>query len=161
MKNSILRQISDLPNLSHPELQKLWKTLYGKDVPAFNRPYIIKRLAYRIQELAYGGLSEKAINMMDDVLSSNGFDENGGRITLKNRKPKRKGNMPVVGTRFIREWNGRTYEVIVVDGGYEYQGMKFNSLTAIAKVITGTHWNGRAFFGSQKRNSRTKGSANK
>ena len=65
---------------------------------------------------------------------------------LPQGQPKKKG-MPVVGTRLIREWNGGRYEVIVVRDGFEFEGQKFRSLTAITKVITGTHWNGPAFFG--------------
>jgi hypothetical protein len=65
--------------------------------------------------------------------------------------------VPVAGTRLVREWNGRTYEVTVVYGGFEYDGRRYRSLTAIATAITGTHWNGRAFFGlkeSHRKNSR-------
>jgi hypothetical protein len=56
--DSVLKQIADLQNLSHAQLQQLWRTLYGKDPTASNRPYLVKRLAYRIQEIAYGGLSD-------------------------------------------------------------------------------------------------------
>ena len=158
--SSVLKQIADLDNLSHEELCKLWRTLYGKGPMAFNRPYLIKRLAYRIQELAYGGLSERARKTMDDILDAHGFDENGGDQAAKRKERKRKAGMPVVGTRLVREWNGRTYEVTVVHGGFEYEGCRYRSLTAITKVITGTHWNGRAFWGLKKSHSkRSRGDA--
>jgi hypothetical protein len=60
--------------------------------------------------------------------------------------------MPVVGTRLVREWRGERHEVTVVPGGFEYLGRLYRSLTAIAKVITGQHWNGRLFFGLRRRN---------
>lgn len=148
--NSVLRQIADLNNLSHGDLQALWCTLYGKEPTATNRRYLIKRLAYRIQELAYGGLSERAYKMMDDILDTHGFDEYGGKSDARRREQKRKEGIPVAGTRLIREWNGRAYEVIVTHGGFEYEGRLFRSLTAITKAITGTHWNGRAFFGLKR-----------
>lgn len=148
--DSVLKQIADLDNLSYEELCALWRTLYGKEPAASNRPYLIKRLAYRIQELAYGGLSERARNMMNDILDLHGLNENGGNQAGRRTEKKRKAGMPVVGTRLVREWNGMTYEVIVVHGGFEYEGCRYRSLTAITKVITGTHWNGRAFFGLRK-----------
>jgi hypothetical protein len=62
--------------------------------------------------------------------------------------------MPVVGTRLIRDWNDRRYEVTVTYGGFEFEGRRYRSLSAIAKVITGTHWNGRAFFGLKQQNDK-------
>ena len=145
--DSVLKQIADLDTLNHDQLCELWRTLFGKEPAAFNRPYLIKRLAYRIQEIAYGGLSERAHKTMDDVLDSHGFDENGGSLDGRRTERKRKAGVPVAGTRLVREWNGRTYEVTVAYGGFEYEGRRYKSLTAIATAITGTHWNGRAFFG--------------
>jgi hypothetical protein len=148
--DSVLKQIADLHNLSYEELQQLWLTLYGKEPAASNRRYLMKRLAYRIQEIAYGGLSENAHNTMNDILNIHGFDENGGNLDGRRAEKKRKVGVPVVGTRLVREWKGRTYEVTVVHGGFEYEGRRYKSLTAIATTITGTHWNGRAFFGLKR-----------
>ncbi len=148
--DSVLKQIADLDTLNHDQLCELWRTLFGKEPAAFNRPYLIKRLAYRIQEIAYGGLSDKARTSMDKILDTHGFDENGGSLDSRRAERKRKAGIPVVGTRLVREWNGRAYEVTVVHGGFEYEGCQYRSLTAITKVITGTHWNGRSFFGLKK-----------
>ena len=148
--DSVLKQIADLQNLSYEELVKLWKTLFGKDPTASNRPYLLKRLAYRIQEIAYGGLSDKARKTMDEILDTNGFDKNGGNLDERRMEKKRKVGVPVAGTRLKREWNGSSYEVTVVHGGFEYEGCRYKSLTAIATAITGTHRNGRAFFGLKK-----------
>ncbi len=149
MKDSVLRQIADLQNLSYDELKGRWAMLYGGPPPAYNRTFIIKRLAHRIQELAYGSLSEATQAKMREVLDTYGFDENGCDRTTRQtqRKKRRRQDMPVSGTRLVRNWNGRRYEVIVVLGGFEYEGKKYRSLTAVTKAITGTHWNGRAFFG--------------
>jgi len=153
--DSVLKQIADLDNLSHEKLCELWRTLNGKDPTACNRPYLIKRLAYRIQEIAYGGLSDKARKTMDDILDLRGFDENGGSLDGRRMERKRKSGVPVVGTRLVREWNGRTYEATVVRGGFEFEGRRYKSLTAIATAITGTHWNGRAFFGLKESHKKT------
>lgn len=145
MTDSITRQIADMHTMSHPELQSLWTTLYGTNPPAYNRKHLIKRLAYRLQELTYGGLSERAQAKMAAILENSGLDENAGEPKKRRRTQTRK-DTPVAGTRLVREWNGMSYEVICVHGGYEYDGRLYRSLTAVAKTITGTHWSGRAFF---------------
>lgn len=150
---SILKQVADLRNLSHNELVSLWRTLCGSDPPASNRGFIIKRLAYRIQEIACGGLSEEAHSKMEAVLKRHGYNELG-MPTAGSGRAKRGKDMPVIGSKLVREWNGRRYEVITLRDGFEFEGRKYKSLSAIAKVITGTHWNGRAFFGLAGRNAR-------
>lgn len=156
MKESVLKQIAQLQKLSYEELKERWEMLYGGTPPAYNRTFIIKRLAYRIQELACGGLSQGAHAKMREVLQNYGFDKNGCDCSVRqtDREKMRRKEMPVSGTRLVRNWNGRRYEVTVVPGGFEYEGRKYRSLTAITKAITGTHWNGRAFFGF--RNDKTK-----
>ncbi|MCL4552913.1 MAG: DUF2924 domain-containing protein [Candidatus Marsarchaeota archaeon] len=160
MNKSVLKQITDLQNMTVEELRPVWRTLFGTEPPAYNRAYLVKRLAYRVQELAYGGLSNNALKTMDDILDTHGFDENGGIPNArKSRNLGSKENSPVVGTRLIREWHGNTYEVTVVRGGFEYQGVRFRTLTHIAKLITGDHRSGVAFFGLNR--DKKKGSAAK
>ena len=60
MDNSVLAQLAALPGKTTPELKQLWRELYDREPPSYNKPFLIKRLAYRIQELAYGGLSARA-----------------------------------------------------------------------------------------------------
>ena len=146
MTNTILKQIADLPRLSVAELKERWRLLYGSDPPNYNQKnYLVKRLAYRIQELAYGGLSDAAKSKMQDILEQHGYDDEAAAPIQR-----KENNTPLVGTRFIREWNGNRYEVTVVKNGFEYEGRLYRSLSAIAKEITGTHWNGRLFFGQRK-----------
>lgn len=153
MSNSVLKQIADLKNLKHEDLRRLYVTLHGVEPPSHNRDFIVKRLAYRLQEIAYGGLSQSAHEKMDVVLKRHGYDEKG-MPTAASGRTKRQENMPVLGSKLIREWNGRRYEVVTLRDGFEFEGRKYRSLSAIAKTITGTHWNGRAFFGLAGRNAR-------
>ena len=140
----ILRQIAELESVSFDELKRRWRSLIGTEPPTHNRPFLVKRMAYRIQEQVYGGLSENAKERLAEVAERYGIDEDG-RIA---RRPKRgESDRPVVGTRFIREWRGKRYEVTVTTTGYEYGGKPYRSLSAIAKAITGTQWNGKVFFG--------------
>ena len=147
MTDSVTRQIAGLHNLTHDELRSLWTTLHGTQPPAYNRAHLVKRLAYRIQELVYGGLSDEAKAKMAAILDNSGLDDNAGEPRIKRRRSAARKDGPVAGTRIVREWNGREYEVTCVHGGYAYDGQLYRSLTAITKAITGTHWNGRAFFG--------------
>jgi len=159
MKDSVIAQIAGLKTLDHNELCSLWKTLYGKEPPAYNRTFLVSRLAYRIQELAYGGLRDETRTKMCDVLGSSGFNEIGGRRKPRQSRAGARKDMPVAGTRLVRDWNGRRYEVIAVPGGFEYDGRLYRSLSAIAKAITGTHWNGKLFFGIAKSKAAKEGRA--
>jgi hypothetical protein len=154
LMTTVLKQIADLPNLTHDELVRLWRTLHGSEPPAYNRQFIVKRLAYRIQEIAHGGLSEDAHRKMDAVLKRHGYDENGMPASSSKRRDGRAKNVPVVGSRFVREWNGRRYEVTALPKGFEFEGRRYRSLSAIARAITRTRWNGRVFFGIAGRNAR-------
>ena len=145
MKRSVVKQIAELPTLPIDRLKERWRALYDTEPPAYNRVYLVKRLAYRVQELAYGGLSEVAMAQLRDRVENGnlGVDTPGNSRIEK----KRDLNRPAVGTRIIREWNGQRYEVTVVRDGFEFQGRRFRSLTAVAKALTGGHRNGPAFFG--------------
>lgn len=149
-ETKVLKQIAQLPGLSFDELKERWRALYGTEPPAYNKPFLVKRLAYRIQELAYGGLSENAKARLDEIARENGMDE---LASLERTSKPRKVGMPVIGTRLVREWNDQRYEVTVIHNGFEYNGKTYRSLTAITKAITGTHWNGPAFFGLRRGNN--------
>jgi len=146
-RNGILRQLAELDDLPTDELKARWRALYGKEPPRFNRQFLIKRLAYRIQELAYGGLSDDLRERMDQILDDEGYNE----IGVKTGKRKPKSDKPIPGTLLIREWDGERHQVTVLPDGFEYRGMPYRSLSAIARKITGTRWNGPAFFGLRRR----------
>jgi hypothetical protein len=143
----VLKQIAALYEMDRQQLREHWWELTGKTAPNYNREYLIKRLAYRLQELAYGGLSESAKTMMTAALREAGYDEQD--VEPRRGQGKRTA-LPLVGTRLVREWNGERHEVTVTDHGYEFRGRSYQSLSAIARAITGTQWNGPAFFGLRK-----------
>jgi hypothetical protein len=124
LRGSVLKQLAVLSKMSLEQLREKWLELFGGEPPFYKSQFMIKRLAYRIQELYYGGLSETA-----KAEQKSGAD----RI--------------LPGTRFVRIWNGKRYEVITGNDGFEFQGRTFRSLSAIAREITGTRWNGKLFFG--------------
>jgi hypothetical protein len=139
MNDSVLAQLAALPEKTLPELKQLWRELYDREPPSGNKPFLIKRLAYRIQELAYGGLSARAEAKLNVLI-----EEEDRRV--KGLPSLRKGDRPIAGTRLIRQWQGVEHCVTVLDDGFEYEGAKYRSLSAIARAITGTRWNGPLFF---------------
>jgi hypothetical protein len=156
MSTSLLKQIADLERRSLAELQDRWRQLCGTEPPRYNREFMVRRLAYRLQELAHGGLRHETRDQMNQLLEDAGYNELGGLTA--GAGPQAHRDQPMPGTRLIREWDGRRYEVTAVDGGFEFEGRRYRSLSAIAKAITGTHWNGRAFFGLPRRGTRRKAS---
>ena len=142
--NGVLRQLAELETLDMAHLKERWRTLFGTEPPGYNRPFLVKRLAYRIQELAYGGLPQEVRERMRNFLDEEGYDDLG----RQGEKPKARLNaMSVPGTVFVREWDGVRHEVRAVPDGFEYRGRLFKSLSAAARAITGTRWNGPRFFG--------------
>ncbi|MFD1483248.1 DUF2924 domain-containing protein [Paracoccus nototheniae] len=129
------------------ELKQQWRDLFETAPPPFNRRYLESRLAYRIQELAYGGLKPETLRRLEQL----GEDLDGG-----NRKKSRIRTdlMPIAGTRLIREWQGTEQVVTVTQDGFEWQGRPYRSISALARAITGTRWNGWVFFGLKNHRSR-------
>ena len=141
--STVLARLAMLKSMRVNELKFEWKSLFGTDAPNNSRPFLEMRLAWRIQELAYGGPSRETVRLLDALA-----DELRG-------KPGRKAMIaeprkPVAGTRLMREWQGVEHTVTVRDDDFEYQGRPYKSLSAIARAITGTRWNGLVFFGLKK-----------
>ncbi|MBQ3564643.1 MAG: DUF2924 domain-containing protein [Alphaproteobacteria bacterium] len=127
----VIKQILALKSMSFGELDKLWTKMFDAP-PAFRtKSYMIPKLAYKIQELAYGGIdseTEKKLKYEANHLN-------------RNRK-----YTPMVGTKIVKEYKGKMIEVTVVEEGFSYDGVVFKSLSAVAQKITGTKWNGLKFF---------------
>ena len=122
------------------DLKAQWRDLFETEPPPFNRRYLESRLAYRIQELAYGGLKPETVRRLEAL----GEQLDGGNITTRRIRADLK---PIAGTRLIRDWQGVEHVVTVMQDGFDFQGRPYQSLSAIARAITGTRWNGWVFFG--------------
>ena len=138
MADTVLAQLAGLKSAPIGDLKQKWRDLFEREPPPFNRRYLESRLAYRIQELAYGGLKPETIERLQ-VLA----DEIDG----KGRRRGSPETRPVAGTRLIREWKCSEHCITVRKDDFEYQGRPYQSLSAIARAITGTRWNGLVFFG--------------
>jgi len=131
-----------------PDLKKQWRDLFETEPPPFNRRYLESRLAYRIQELAYGGLKPETIRRLERL----GEELDGGNIKTRRIRADLR---PIAGTRLLREWQGVEQIVTVMQDGFEWQGRPYKSLSALARAITGTRWNGWVFFGLKNHRGRT------
>jgi hypothetical protein len=112
--------------------------LYRQDAPKVSRDLLTLGIAYRRQELEFGGLGKATIRKLRTVAKSLRETGQVGPSPGLSLKP---------GARLVREWNGRTYAVTVTEEGFEYAGKQFSSLTKLAQTITGTRWSGPRFFG--------------
>ena len=136
----VLPRLAALQTATTAELKQQWRALFGKEPPPVNRPYLVSRLAYRIQELAYGGLKPETRARLEAL----GEQLDGGNVVLRRI---RADSRPLPGTRLLREWRGVEHVVTVRPDDFEYEGRPYRSLSAIARHITGTRWNGWQFFG--------------
>lgn len=130
----ISMQIALLERRSISELQEIWKKYFDAPPTTYNKEFYISRIAHRIQELAYGGLSANQQKLIANMYVP----------------PEDRNNLPPAGTRIVREYLGVENVVTVMKDGFEYSGMKYPSLSAVAKKITGRKISGRYFFGLDK-----------
>ncbi|MCP5117155.1 MAG: DUF2924 domain-containing protein [bacterium] len=143
MTDSVIARIAALKTTSPPGLRALWRNLFESEPPRYNRRFLENRLAYRIQELEYGKLKPAVVERLEAM----GEELDGGKIEVRRR---RADDRPITGTRLIREHQGVEHCVTVLADAFEYEGRPYKSLSAIARAITGTRWNGWVFFGVRR-----------
>jgi hypothetical protein len=137
MADEVRAKVARLPSLPTAKLRSVWEEVFVSPAhPKVRREVMIPILAYRIQELAYGGLQKETITRLQKV----------GRELEKAPEGLKSGQMKT-GTRLLRHWGGDTHEVTVTDDGYSYRGKVYKSLSSVARQITGTRWSGPLFFG--------------
>lgn len=149
MTQSMARQIEELGDRSAAELREKYREVFGGETSSRHKSFLRKRITWRLEANADGGLSERARRRAAELA-----DEADLRLAapvarkLASRRARsRDRRLPVPGTVLMREYRNRKVIVIVLDDGFEYGGEVYRSLTAVAKAVTGTHWNGYHFFG--------------
>jgi hypothetical protein len=148
LTDTVLAQLAALKTAPIGALKQKWRELFETEPPPYNRRFLEHRLAYRIQELAYGGLKPATLQYLRDLAEE-----------LDGGDPKRRrqyaSDRPIAGTRLIRDYQGVEHCVTVRDEDFEYEGRPYKSLSAIARAITGTRWNGLLFFGLKNREAKS------
>lgn len=141
MQTNVLEDIAELKRMTGLELMDKWKRLIGGVPPSKNHTYMISRLTHRIQVLAYGDIkpeTRRRLSKLREQIAS------GAPITHDNDRPPE-------GAVLVREYKGTDHKVKVLASGFEYEGITYKSLSAIARHITGTNWNGLVFFGLRRK----------
>ncbi len=134
--SNLVEDLCALDDLSRGELLSHWKDMHGNKPPRFiRRDFLVRALAYTLQERAYGGLTASEHKSLAALSEGREYP---GQNTIKS------------GTRLYREWRGVTHEIIVSAEGYCWQGHCYNSLSQVARLITGTRWSGPRFFGLKR-----------
>ena len=146
-RGNVLGRVVALKTTPTPELKAQWRELFGSEPPPFNRRYIESRLAYRLQELVDGGLKPET----KERLRALGEQLDGGNVVTRRTQVD---DSPIAGTRLIREWAGVEHCVTVLPDGFEWAGRPYKSLSAVARAITATRWNGPLFFGLRRAGER-------
>jgi hypothetical protein len=137
MSDTVLAQIAALRTRSASELRDMWRELFGREAPVLGRRYLEDRIAYRVQELHFGGLSDRARRKLDALADQ--LEPKAAR--------RRDAGRPIAGTQLKREWKGIEHVLTVREHDFEYNGQPYKSLSAVARAITNTRWNGWLFFG--------------
>lgn len=164
---SVLRAINELRTMTTTELRLRYLELFGTESRSSNKQHLFKKLAWRIQELAYGGLSERAKQRALEI--ANDLDarvrvprefkvtDGAGQETHPIDVPNDPSFIPP-GTILTREYMGQVHTTTALEKGFEYRGRCYRSLSGVAKAITGTQWSGRVFFGlpAAKRKKRSR-----
>ena len=170
MHSELKKELAALTRMSVEELREKHRLVFGEENRSRHRDYLRKRIAWRLQALAEGGLSERAqrraLAIADDAdirirmpvesplapdapvrTEVHAFRESSESQAYYDGRDAR---LPMPGTMITRIYHGRTICVTVMEGGFEYDGGRYRSLSAVAKAVTGTHWNGKVFFGLKK-----------
>ena len=135
---SMQAEVTDLKTLSKQELEEKYLQSFGYSAPiGYTKSYLIKEIIWQEK---YNKLSTDLQNRINKLV--NEYE----KTKSVNIKKVRKFEV-TVGTKFIREYKGEKYEVTAKENGFEYQNQTYKTLSAVANVITGTHWNGKKFFG--------------
>ena len=135
------RQIAGLADRSTQELRVAWRQLHRTGPPlGLSRDLLIRALANQLQEQSYGGVSRALRRRLRSLAAAS---ENGALVVDP-------GLVLKAGTTLVRQWRGHTHTVLVHQDGFEHEGQRYRSLTAIAERITEAHWSGPRFFGVTK-----------
>ncbi len=143
---AVTQAIAELESLPKEELRCRWGATFRADPPTrASREFLERSLAHRIQEQALGGLPPRVRKRLERLTRANGRGSSFAPASMSIFKP---------GTRLIREWKGEIHEVDVLEKGFSWRGRRYDSLSRIAREITGTRWSGPVFFGLKKRRRR-------
>jgi hypothetical protein len=161
MDEWIYTEIERLGSLRMQELRARYREVFGEDSRTAHKPHLVRQIAWRLQVQAQGDLSERARRRALEIANDADLKkqvpahwEAAGAAAQSARRVRRAGRIPAAGTLLRRVYRDRTVEVRILADGFEYEGRRYASLSAVARAATGTRWNGLLFFGLTERAKR-------
>jgi len=137
--SSLTQRLASLPQLSKPTLCSLWRQIFKREPPlTMRRELLLRVIAQCLQEQEFGALSDARCRRLRQIA---GALEANPNATISTRPPIKPG------TRLVRQWKQQVHVVEADAEGYQYKGARYESLSEIARLITGTRWSGPLFFG--------------
>jgi len=143
------REIATLKTMSVGELRERYAELHGENCRSRHRAYLIRRIVWKLQARAEGGLSERARRRaaeLADVSAARVTPPKSQAVAEHRRTPPADPRIPAPGSMLVRDYKGQRIHVLVAESGFEYDGEVYGSLSAVAKAVTGSHINGYRFF---------------
>jgi Protein of unknown function (DUF2924) len=141
-------QVELLSQKTKTELLALWRERFAQNPPShLHRGLLVRLLAYKIQEQAYGGLKPKTQKHLRHLARKFASNPRAALLNVQRIKP---------GTRLVRTWGCKSHQVTALESSFEYAGIRYSSLSKIARVITGTRWSGPLFFGLKQNHHKAK-----
>jgi Protein of unknown function (DUF2924) len=161
MDETVIRSIEELGSLKIPVLKKRYRELFGEESKSSNKQFLFRRIAWRLQANAEGDLSERARRRAGDIADDRDLRirapkefvarPESGFGSIDRTRPPKDYRLPEPGTLLTRRLGDRQIVVKVLTDGFEYESRRYRSLSAIAREVTGTRWNGLLFFGLAER----------
>jgi hypothetical protein len=155
MQLDIEKEVAALQKMSTGQLSERYAELFGETTRTRHRTYLVRKIAWKLQALAEGDLSERARRRAEELAQGTELRVMAPKATEAKVKAEvvtratisTDSRLPSPGTAIVRQYRGRKIQVIVLQDGFEFEGERFKSLSAVAKKITGSHVNGYRFFG--------------
>ena len=147
-RKTIAAEIAELRQMTIADLVERYEALHGRPPRSKNRSWLWRRCAWKLQEARFGGLSETAKRRLQELIGEIEIPAASQRTNARGTLcAPRRGASPAPGNVLVRQYKGREIRVTAVEGGFTYDGVVYKSLTAVARSVTGSAWNGRLFFG--------------
>ena len=148
MRTTMAARIAALQDMTLADLRESYHEVFGEETRSRHKDFLRKRIAWRLQANALGGLSARARRRAEELANDADLRVLApkARTVTGPLAVKRDSRLPMPGTVLTREYRGQTVTVTVLDAGFEYAGQVYRSLSAVAKAVTGSHWNGLLFF---------------
>lgn len=159
MSLNVGKEVAALQRMTVPELRARYAEVFGETTHVRHKAYLVKRIIWRLQATAEGNLSERAKRRAAELANDADLRLTAPKAETLNHATctdhstatvAGNGRLPMAGAVLTRSYKGRVIQVTVRRDGFEFDGEVYRSLSAVAKAITGTHWNGYHFFGLRK-----------